>query len=106
MPTGYKVVRMHFASGVPAPLGASPLQDFLSGFLIENGAAHFGRLAGLAIDGTGALLVAEDTNGIVYRVSYGASADGGAGDVPGALDAVVDGGASPDAAAGADASGG
>jgi glucose/arabinose dehydrogenase len=81
VPTGYKVVRIHFAGGMPAPIGSSPVEDFLTGFLIENGAAHFGRLAGLAVDASGALLVAEDTNGIIYRVSYGAGGvDGGAGD--------------------------
>jgi glucose/arabinose dehydrogenase len=92
-PTGYKVVRVHFENGKPAPLpGATqPFEDFLTGFLIEGGAAHFGRIAGLAIDATGALIVAEDTNGIVYRVSYGGGTDGGAPDAPvmdaGALDA-------------------
>jgi glucose/arabinose dehydrogenase len=82
VPTGYKVVRIHFAGGVPTNLpGQSiPTEDFLSGFLIEGGAAHFGRIAGLAVDATGALLVAEDTNGILYRISYGSGAgpDGGA----------------------------
>ena len=80
-PTGYKVVRVHFENGQPAAAGATPIiSDFLSGFLIEGGAAHFGRIAGLAVDASGALLVAEDTNGVVYRVSYpgGEVADGGA----------------------------
>jgi glucose/arabinose dehydrogenase len=76
VPTGYKVVRVHFSDGAPAALPgqSSAVEDFLSGFLIEDGRAHFGRLAGLALDATGALLVAEDTNGIVYRVSYPAGA--------------------------------
>jgi glucose/arabinose dehydrogenase len=97
--TGYKVVRIHFADGMPANVAgtSSPFEDFLSGFLIENGAAHFGRVAGLAVDGTGALLVAEDTNGMVYRVSYGgAGTDGGA-------TGGGDGGAPADAAADAPA---
>jgi glucose/arabinose dehydrogenase len=103
-PTGYKVVRVHFADGVPAnlPGSSSPFEDFLSGFLIEGGAAHFGRIAGLTVDASGALLVAEDTNGIVYRVSYGGGAggDGGAPDAP--ADAPADAGidaALPDAGA-------
>jgi glucose/arabinose dehydrogenase len=104
-PTGYKVVRVHFDNGTPAALpgGTAATEDFLSGFLIEGGAAHFGRIAGLALDGTGALLVAEDTNGIVYRVSYGgAGPDGGAtpdapADAPADATAPADGGA-PDAA--------
>ena len=67
-PTGYKVVRLHFEDGWP-----TPLQDFLTGFLIEGGAAHFARLAGVAIAADGSLLVSDDTNGAIYRVSYGRS---------------------------------
>jgi glucose/arabinose dehydrogenase len=33
--------------------------------------AQFGRLAGLAVAADGALLIAEDQNGVIYRVSYG-----------------------------------
>lgn len=62
-PTGYKVIRIRFERGQPARF-----EDFLSGFLIENGAAHFGRPAGVAVAKDGALLVSEDTNGIIYRV--------------------------------------
>jgi len=76
---------VRFAGGTPGAI-----EDFLSGFLIENGAAHFGRLAGLALDGTGALLVAEDTNGVIYRVSYGAGSDGGVADAGAAADAPTD----------------
>jgi glucose/arabinose dehydrogenase len=77
-PTGYKVVRVRFQNGQP-----SALEDLVSGFLIEDGNAHFGRLAGLAVGADGSLFVAEDTNGVVYRVSYagaGGGADGGATD--------------------------
>jgi glucose/arabinose dehydrogenase len=63
--TGYKVVRVRFEDGEP-----SAVEDFVSGFLIEDGRAHFARLAGVAIAGDGALLVSDDTNGIVYRVAY------------------------------------
>lgn len=73
VPDGYKVVRVHFENGQLAPLPGSnlPYEDFLAGFLIDNGAAHFGRVAGLTFDSAGALLVSDDTNGIIYRVSYG-----------------------------------
>ena len=101
VPTGYKVVRLHFGpTGTPAPLpGGSIYEDFLSGFLIEQGRAHFGRIAGLAVDRSGALLIAEDTNGVVYRVTFpaGSGGDGGVSDAP-------DAGAGADG--GADASGG
>jgi glucose/arabinose dehydrogenase len=81
-PTGYMVARVRFANGQPVTTNESAvIQEFLSGFLIEGGAAHFGRLAGLTVDATGALLVAEDTNGVIYRVSYPAGAvDAGARD--------------------------
>jgi glucose/arabinose dehydrogenase len=91
VPTGYKVVRVHFQAGVPTPRAgqASPIEDFLTGFLIEGGRAHFGRLAGLAVDRTGALLVAEDTNGVVYRITHGTGAN-----MDGGVDGGVDAGAS------------
>lgn len=85
VPTGYKVVRVRFADGMPGAI-----EDFLSGFLIEGGAAHFGRPAGLAVDATGALLVSEDTNGVIYRVT--ATGGGGAGG-PGGGGAGGNGGA-------------
>jgi glucose/arabinose dehydrogenase len=99
VPTGYKVVRVHFGpTGMPATLpSGSFYEDFVSGWLIEGGAAHFGRIAGLAVDRSGALLIAEDTNGVIYRVSHAGSgadagtdggADGGTGD--GAADAASD----------------
>ena len=63
--TGYKVVRIRFENGKP-----TKFEDFLTGFLIENGQAHFGRIAGLATAKDGSLLVSEDTNGIIYRIAY------------------------------------
>jgi glucose/arabinose dehydrogenase len=45
-------------------------EDFLSGFLASNGKYAFGRPAGLAIANDGALLISDDLNGVVYRVSY------------------------------------
>jgi glucose/arabinose dehydrogenase len=63
--TGYKVVRIRFQGGRPAGF-----EDFLSGFLIEDGQAHFGRPAGLTVARDGALLVSDDVNGMIYRVTY------------------------------------
>lgn len=93
VPTGYKVVRVHFTATGPDTTRAGQ-EDFLTGFLDSTGRNYLGRPAGLAVDGTGALLLAEDTNGVIYRVSYGSGAgtDGGAGDGGGA-----GGGASTDA---------
>ena len=64
--SGYEVVMIPF-DDAGRPTGFEP---FLRGFLIENGAAHFGRPAGLAIAPDGALLVSDDANGVIYRVSY------------------------------------
>ena len=64
-PVGYKVVRLRFASGTPMAF-----EDFLTGFLHADRTAFFARPAGLAIAQDGSLLVSDDTNGVIYRVSY------------------------------------
>ncbi len=61
---GYKVVRIHFENGQPVRF-----DDFLTGFLVNNNKAHFARLAGLAMYSDGSLLVSDDTNGVMYRIS-------------------------------------
>jgi glucose/arabinose dehydrogenase len=66
-PIGYEVVRVRFnAQGLP-----TAVEPFVGGWLIENGQAHFGRLMGVAQAGDGALLVGDDTNGVIYRIAYG-----------------------------------
>jgi len=69
--TGYKIVRVHFENGVPAPRAgnASAIEDFVTGFLLDND-HQFGRVAGLAVDPDGSLLVSEDSNGVIYRIAY------------------------------------
>ncbi len=62
--SGYKVVFVPFAGGKPAGLPV----DVLSGFLSDSGDAY-GRPVGVAIDKTGALLVADDVGNTVWRVS-------------------------------------
>ena len=62
--SGYKVIFVPFAGGKPAGL---PI-DVLSGFLNADGDA-FGRPVGVALDKTGALLVADDVGNTVWRVS-------------------------------------
>ena len=63
-PVGYKVVRLHFENGKPVRF-----DDFLSGFVVNNNKSHFARLVGLAVHSDGSLLVSDDTNGVIYRVS-------------------------------------
>lgn len=62
--SGYKVVFVPFAEGRPS----GPPIDFLSGFLSRDGKAR-GRPVGVAVDKTGALLVADDVGNIVWRVT-------------------------------------
>ncbi len=60
---GYKLIFVPFANGRPKGMP----RDVLGGFLDGDGDAR-GRPAGLAIDGTGALLVADDAGNTVWRV--------------------------------------
>lgn len=63
--SGYKVIFVPFAGGKPA--GGLPV-DVLTGFLDEKGNAY-GRPVGVALDGRGALLVADDVGNVIWRVS-------------------------------------
>jgi glucose/arabinose dehydrogenase len=63
-PSGYKVVFVPFADGKPSGM---PI-DVLTGFLDADGNAK-GRPVGVAIDKSGALLVADDVGNIVWRVT-------------------------------------
>nr|WP_245419721.1 sorbosone dehydrogenase family protein [Phyllobacterium salinisoli] len=62
--TGYKVVFVPFANGRPN----GPAQDVVTGFLNADNQAR-GRPVGLAVDRTGALLVADDVGNAVWRVT-------------------------------------
>jgi glucose/arabinose dehydrogenase len=61
---GYKVVFVPFSGGKPS----GPAQDVVTGFLNAENRTH-GRPVGLAIDRTGALLIADDVGNRVWRVS-------------------------------------
>ena len=60
--SGYKVIFVPFANGKPS----GPPKDILTGFL--SGEKALGRPVGVAIDKTGALLVADDVGNKVWRV--------------------------------------
>jgi glucose/arabinose dehydrogenase len=62
---GYRVVFIRFAGGRPV---GKPM-TFVAGFLTPNGDAH-GRPVGVAVDRTGALIVADDVGNTVWRVTY------------------------------------
>lgn len=63
--TGYKVVRILLHDGVPT--GA--YQDFMTGF-VANDDSVWGRPVGLTVLRDGSLLVSEDGNGTIWRVSH------------------------------------
>ncbi|UWU90161.1 DUF2231 domain-containing protein [Bradyrhizobium sp. CB1015] len=62
--SGYKVVFVPFTDGKPS----GPPQDVVTGFLNSDNQAR-GRPVGVAIDKSGALLVADDSGNTVWRVS-------------------------------------
>ncbi len=67
-PVGYKIVHVDFdEEGQPVAI-----EDFVTGWLLEEEVAHFGRVAGLLVLNDGSLLISEDTNGVIYRVSVNA----------------------------------
>ncbi|MEF7615743.1 YbhB/YbcL family Raf kinase inhibitor-like protein [Aquincola sp. MAHUQ-54] len=68
--SGYEIVRVRYAQGRPA--GFEP---FATGFLTDGGRTHIARPVGLAVAADGALLMADDANGVIYRI---AAAGGGA----------------------------
>ncbi len=63
-PSGYKVVFVPFENGRPSGMPV----DVLTGFLGEQGEAR-GRPVGVALDKTGALLVADDVGNTVWRAT-------------------------------------
>jgi glucose/arabinose dehydrogenase len=70
-PTGYKVVRVPFRDGRPE----GSYENFATGFWIsgERRAEVWGRPAALAVTRDGALLVADDTGGTIWRIAYTAA---------------------------------
>ena len=71
--SGYKVVFVPFAEGRPSGMP----EDILTGFVDRNGDAR-GRPVGVAIDRTGALLVADDVGNTIWRVAPAAAVSAGA----------------------------
>ncbi|MER8953093.1 sorbosone dehydrogenase family protein [Mesorhizobium sp. M0833] len=63
--TGYKVVRLKFRDGKPT----GEYEDFMTGFVISNDAV-WGRPVGVAMAKDGSLIVTEDGNGTIWRVTY------------------------------------
>lgn len=62
--TGYKVIRIPAKDGVPS----GEYEDFVTGFVVDD-AKVWGRPVGVAVAHDGALLISEDGNGTIWRVS-------------------------------------
>jgi glucose/arabinose dehydrogenase len=63
--TGYKVVYVSFSGGSPTGVA-----DFVTGWLDASQNVS-GRPVGLAVAPDGELYISDDSNGFIYRVSYG-----------------------------------
>ena len=76
-PTGYKVVRVPFKDGKPQ----GSYQNFVTGFWSSglHRAEVWGRPAALAVTKDGALLIADDTGGTIWRIAYTGAKPRGSG---------------------------
>ena len=63
--TGYKVVRVPLDHGRPKGI----YQDFLTGFVTPEGNV-WGRPVGVTVMKDGSLLVSEDANSSIWRITY------------------------------------
>jgi glucose/arabinose dehydrogenase len=65
--TGYKVVRVPFDHSTGKPRGE--YEDFVTGFVTSEGKV-WGRPVGIAVAKDGSLLISEDGNGTIWRVTH------------------------------------
>lgn len=63
--SGYEIVRVRFQDGQP-----KSVEPFVTGFLTDGGKTHIARPVGLAMAKDGSLLMADDANGVIYRVAH------------------------------------
>jgi glucose/arabinose dehydrogenase len=63
--TGYKVIRIRMKDGVPT----GEYEDFMTGLVI-NDSEVWGRPVGVTVTRDGALLVSEDGNGTIWRITH------------------------------------
>jgi glucose/arabinose dehydrogenase/cytochrome c2 len=63
--TGHKIVRVHLKDGVPT----NEYEDFLTGFIVDNSSA-WARPGGVAVARDGSLLVSDDGNHFIWRISH------------------------------------
>ena len=63
--TGYKLVRVHMKANQPT----GEYEDFLTGFIVDNGDVWGRPVATLQLD-DGSLLLSEDGGNLIYRIWY------------------------------------
>jgi len=63
--TGHKIVRVRMKNGKPT----GEYDDFLVGFIADDGNA-WGRPVGAVVASDGSLLMSDDGNNMIYRISY------------------------------------
>lgn len=63
--TGYKIVRVPMRNGV----AAGEYEDFATGFVLNDNTI-WARLVGITAARDGSLLISEDANGTIWRISY------------------------------------
>ena len=67
-PSGYEIVRIRFQDGKP-----TVIEPFVSGFLLDQGDGRWARFArpfGLVVARDGSMLMGDEQNGIIYRISH------------------------------------
>jgi glucose/arabinose dehydrogenase len=67
IPTGYKIVRIHWTNGKPQ------VEDFITGWLppgAKNRDGLMGRPVGVLFAQDGSLFITDDESGTIYRVTY------------------------------------
>jgi glucose/arabinose dehydrogenase len=66
--TGYKVIRALMEDGKPTGV----YEDFMTGFVLDEDRV-WGRPSGIAVAQDGALLVSDDANGTIFRITHKSS---------------------------------
>lgn len=69
--TGHKVVRIRMKNNIPT----GEYEDFLTGFIVDDSFA-WGRPVAAEVLKDGSMLLSEDGNDVIYRVSYSAAPTG------------------------------
>jgi glucose/arabinose dehydrogenase len=65
-PSGYKLIWIRYENGKPISQ-----EDFITGFLTDGNKEIIGRPVGLLELKDGSVLVSDDENGNIYRITYG-----------------------------------